>query len=76
MRGLWQGLLIGGLVFFVTLGIYKLAPIPSWVVLASGITGGAIAIAGLIIGGELYRGSGGTALSSRGDLPGSAILVP
>ncbi|HEX3800133.1 MAG TPA: hypothetical protein VH413_15675 [Verrucomicrobiae bacterium] len=51
LRGLWQGLLVGGLIFFVTLGIYKLAPIPSWVVTAAGIAGGVAAVVGCIIGG-------------------------
>lgn len=50
-RGAWQGLLVGVLIWFITLAVYKLAPVPAWTLSAAvGVGVGAI-LTGLIIGG-------------------------
>ncbi len=51
LRGLWQGLLAGALIWLVTLVIYKLAPIPYWSLGAAAVVGLVSAVAGFIIGG-------------------------
>lgn len=50
-RGLWQGLLVGAIIWLLTLSIYKLAPIPSWSLSAAGIVAACCALIGFIIGG-------------------------
>ncbi len=50
LRGGWQGLLVGACIWLVALAVYKLAPIPAWVLSAAvGVGVGAI-LAGAIIG--------------------------
>src|SRR5205085_7637533 len=50
LRGLWQGLLCGGLVWLLVEGVYKLFPIPHWSLTAAALAGGAIVLIGLIVG--------------------------
>src|SRR5579872_1767016 len=50
-RGLWQGLLIGALIWLATLAVYKLLPIPAWSLATAGLVGMVAMLVGLIIGG-------------------------
>src|SRR5581483_8837852 len=50
-RGLWQGVFVGALIWLLTLGAYKLLPVPSWVLIGAGAAGLAAALVGMIIGG-------------------------
>ena len=50
-RGLCQGLLVGASIWLLTLAVYKLAPIPFWILRAAGLVGLGAALTGLIIGG-------------------------
>ncbi len=51
LRGLWQGLLVGALIWLVTLGVYKLAPIPAWTLTVAATVGLFSPLVGFIIGG-------------------------
>ena len=49
-RGFWRGLLVGSIVWLVTLAVFKLFPVPPLVLaVAAAVAGGAMAL-GLIIG--------------------------
>ena len=50
-RGLWQGLLVGAVIWLVTLVAYKLLPIPLWTLTAAAIVGLVSALVGVLIGG-------------------------
>jgi len=50
-RGLWQGLLVGAIIWLLTLVTYKLLPIPLWTLTAAAGVGLLAAIVGFIIGG-------------------------
>jgi DNA repair exonuclease SbcCD ATPase subunit len=50
LNGFVQGLLAGGVVVLLALAVYKLAPVPSWVIPAAGIAAAAIALGGLVWG--------------------------
>jgi DNA repair exonuclease SbcCD ATPase subunit len=50
LNGFVRGLLAGGVVVLLTLLIYKLAPVPSWMIPASGIAAAALALGGLVRG--------------------------
>jgi hypothetical protein len=50
-RGLWAGLLVGSLLWFVTLAVFKLAPMPTSVLLGSGLAALAGPLVGLLVGG-------------------------
>src|SRR5882724_6824547 len=50
-RGLWQGLLVGAVIWLLTLATYKLLPIPLWTLTAAAGVGLLAAIVGFIIGG-------------------------
>jgi hypothetical protein len=50
LRGLWQGMLAGVIIVFATVAAYKLLPLPAWSLRAALAVGGAVAVAGLIIG--------------------------
>lgn len=60
-RGLWQGLFVGALIWLLTLGAYKLLPIPIWTLAAAGVVGLLAALVGLIIGGWHKTSLGETA---------------
>ena len=51
LRGLWQGVFVGTLIWFVALAIYKVAPIPVGVLEAAAAAGLASPIVGFVIGG-------------------------
>jgi hypothetical protein len=51
LRGFWQGLLCGAVLWFVVLGIYKVLPIPSWSLTAAAIAGLCAAVIGFAAGG-------------------------
>src|SRR5712675_1537334 len=55
LRGLWRGLLSGGVLWLVVLGIYKLFPLPVWSLPAAGAAAGLGIVMGVIVGG--WRGS-------------------
>jgi len=50
-RGLWQGLLVGAVIWLLALATYKLLPIPFWTLGAAAGVGLLSALVGLIIGG-------------------------
>ncbi len=50
-RGLWQGLLVGAVIWLLTLAAYKLLPMPLWTLTAAAIVGLLSALVGLLIGG-------------------------
>src|SRR5205823_3196931 len=50
LRGLWRGLLVGGLIWLVVQGVYKLLPIPAWSLTAAAASAGAMVLIGLIAG--------------------------
>jgi len=50
LAGLWRGALAGAAVWLLTLLIYKFLPVPPVALLAGGITGLAVALAGLVMG--------------------------
>jgi hypothetical protein len=50
-RGFWQGLFIGATLWCVAVIIYKLAPVPFWIIYAGAGAGALSAIVGLIAGG-------------------------
>ncbi len=54
-RGLWQGLFVGAVIWLLTLGAYKLFPIPIWTLAAAALVGLLAALVGLVIGG--WRGN-------------------
>src|SRR2546422_7862544 len=45
-RGLWQGLLAGGIVWLLAFSLYKVLPIPTWSLIAAAATGGALVLIG------------------------------
>jgi hypothetical protein len=49
-NGLARGLLLGGLLLLVALALYKVRPLPAWIVPASAALAGFCALAGLIAG--------------------------
>jgi len=51
LRGLWLGLFVGALVYFVTLAVFKIAPVKSDVLLWAGVVAAVCPLAGLAIGG-------------------------
>jgi hypothetical protein len=51
LRGLWRGLLLGALVYLVALAIFKLAPVPSSLLVWSALAGLLCALAGILLGG-------------------------
>jgi hypothetical protein len=51
LRGLWQGVFVGAVIWFVTLAVYKVAPIPFWTLSAAAVVGILSAVAGFIMGG-------------------------
>ena len=57
LRGLWRGLLVGAIISFLVVGVYKLwpllffGPLPEWVVLAAPAAPIPCMLVGLIIGG-------------------------
>ena len=50
-RGLWVGLLVGSLLWFVALAIFKLTPVPATVLLWSGLAALTCPLVGLLVGG-------------------------
>ncbi len=50
MRGLWRGLLAGGLVWLLALALYKVFPLPALILPAVGAAAGGLVLAGLILG--------------------------
>lgn len=50
-RGFWQGLLAGGLVFLATLALYKVVPIPTWLVPAAAAVGAGATLAWALVNG-------------------------
>jgi len=50
-RGLWQGVFVGALIWFLTLAVYKLTPVPVWSLAIAAIAGLMAAVAGVIVGG-------------------------
>jgi DNA repair exonuclease SbcCD ATPase subunit len=50
LNGFVRGLLAGGILALLVLLIYKVAPIPAWMLLASAIAAGALALGGLVWG--------------------------
>ncbi|MSU57738.1 MAG: hypothetical protein EXS35_06080 [Pedosphaera sp.] len=51
LRGLWFGLLVGSLVYFLALAVFKLAPVESSLLLWSGLVALLCPLGGFIIGG-------------------------
>jgi len=51
LRGLWLGLLVGSILWLLTLAAYKLTPIPVWSLLAAGIAAFVCMAMGFIVGG-------------------------
>ena len=51
LRGLWRGLLVGGIVWLVVLGAYKISPLPLWSLTAASFSAGLCVLAGVVIGG-------------------------
>lgn len=56
LRGLWRGLLAGGLLWLLALVIFKLAPVPPSTLLWSGLAAALCPVAGFLLGG--WRKSG------------------
>ena len=50
-HGLWQGLFVGAAIWLLTLGIYKVMPIPAWTLTVAAALGAGSVLVGLIIGG-------------------------
>jgi len=50
LNGFVRGLLAGGVVVLLALAVYKLAPVPSWMIPAAGIAAIALALGGLVWG--------------------------
>ena len=51
LRGFWRGLLAGAVVWLVTLGLYKFLPVPTWALLAAGLTAPLAMVLGAVVGG-------------------------
>jgi hypothetical protein len=51
LRGLWIGLLTGGLLWLVAFGIFKVAPIPSSYLLWAAIAAAVCPLIGFLLGG-------------------------
>ncbi len=51
LRGLWLGLLVGSILWLLTLAAYKLTPMPVWSLLAAGIAAFVCMAVGFIVGG-------------------------
>jgi hypothetical protein len=51
VRGLWQGMLIGAIIVFLTVAAFKLLPLPLWTIRAAVLAGVISALVGMIIGG-------------------------
>jgi len=49
-RGFWQGLLAGALVWLLVFAVFKVLPLPAWSLIAAGIAGVVLLLAGLLIG--------------------------
>lgn len=50
-RGFWQGLLAGGLVFLAVFGLYKVVPIPVWLVPGAAVLGLGITLGWALVNG-------------------------
>jgi len=61
VRGLWQGMLIGAILVFLTVAAYKLLPLPLWSIRAAAAAGIVCSFAGLIIGAWRRDSLGDTA---------------
>ena len=51
LRGLWLGLLVGALVWLVTLIFYKFLPLPNWLLITAGLAVPTAILLGAILGG-------------------------
>src|SRR5262249_12046278 len=51
LRGMWWGLLVGAIVCFLLLGVYRLLPLPLWVLVAAPLIPFPAMLFGLIVGG-------------------------
>jgi len=51
LRGLWRGLLVGALVWLVTLIFYKFLPLPNWLLITAGSAVPTAILLGAILGG-------------------------
>lgn len=61
LRGLWRGLLVGALLYLLTLGVFKLAPVPTITLLWAGLGALACPLAGFILCGWRKPGLAETA---------------
>jgi hypothetical protein len=52
LNGLWLGLLAGAMLYLLALAVFKLTPIPDWIPATAAVTGGVIALTGLVWGGR------------------------
>ena len=50
-RGLWQGVFVGALIWLVALAVYKLAPVPYWILPAAAFAGIVAVLVGIVVGG-------------------------
>jgi hypothetical protein len=58
MRGMWRGLLVGAGLSLLLSGVYHLAPLPLWTVVATALLPIPFLLGGLVIGGWRKPGLG------------------